>query len=454
MKAEPYKNYKPANAAWLGALPENWDQIRGRFVMAVNPPARRARALDETDEVSFVSMEAVGEYGGLDLARTKPLDEIGAGYTAFEDGDVVVAKITPCFENGKGAIAHGLKNGVGFGTTELHVLRVGKRLDKQFLFYLTISHTFRMLGESEMYGAGGQKRVPPEFAKDFRIPLPPLDEQQTIARFLAAKTTQIDALVAQKRQLIAKLKEKRSALIARTVTHGLPPEAAKAAGLEPNPEMKDSGVEWLGKVPKQWSTTRLKYAANRIIDCPHDTPIYDPTGSYLVVRTADIDSGTLDLSRAYRVDESEYLRRIRRAKVVPKDILYGREGERWGYAALAPKETTVCLGQRMMQFQASVRFDPGFLMWHLNAQSVYEQGALDVAGSTAPHVNVGTIRNYLLAEPPLAEQLAIAAFIDSQTAQLDGLVTQINEAISRLTEYRQALITSAVTGKIDVRGVA
>ena len=454
MKAEPYKNYKPANAMWLNALPDTWEQIRGRFVMAVNPPARRARALESTDEVSFVPMEAVGESGGLDLERTKPIDEIGAGYTAFEEGDVVVAKITPCFENGKGAIAHGLMNGVGFGTTELHVLRTGKRLDKQFLFYLTISHTFRMLGESEMYGAGGQKRVPPEFAKDFRVPLPSLDDQQTIARFLDAKTAQIDALVAQKRQLIAKLKEKRCALIARTVTRGLPPEAAKAAGLEPNPEMKDSGVEWLGKVPKHWSTTRLKYAANRIIDCPHDTPIYDPTGSYLVVRTADIDSGTLDLSRAYRVDESEYLRRIRRAKVVPKDILYGREGERWGYAALAPKETTVCLGQRMMQFQASVRFDPSFLMWHLNARSVYEQGALDVAGSTAPHVNVETIRNYLLAEPPLVEQVAIAAFIGSQTAQLDGLVTQINEAITRLTEYRQALITSAVTGKIDVRGLA
>lgn len=120
MKVMPYEKYKPANAGWLSALPEAWDQIRGRFVMAVNPPPRRARTLDDTDEVSFVPMEAVGEYGGLDLERTKPLDEIGAGYTAFEDGDVVIAKITPCFENGKGAIASGLKNGVGWLNAELH----------------------------------------------------------------------------------------------------------------------------------------------------------------------------------------------------------------------------------------------------------------------------------------------------------------------------------------------
>lgn len=107
---------------------------------------------------------------------------------------------------------------------------------------------------------------------------------------------------------------------------GLPPEAAKAvAGAESGDERFGGGV---ARSTCHRSTTRLKYAANRIIDCPHDTPIYDPTGN-TGGHIIDIDSGTLDLSRAYRVDESEYLRRIRRAKVVPKDILYGREGERW-----------------------------------------------------------------------------------------------------------------------------
>lgn len=215
---EPNPQMRDSGVDWLGKIPENWGQIRGRFVMAVNPPSHRARALGGTDEVSFVPMEAVGEYGGLDLERTKQLDEIGTGYTAFEDGDVVVAKITPCFENGKGAIASKLKNGVGFGTTELHVLRAGKRLDKQYLFYLTISHTFRMLGESEMYGAGGQKRVPPEFAKDFRILLPPVAEQQTIARFLDSQTMQIDSLVSKVESAITRLTEYRQALITSAVT--------------------------------------------------------------------------------------------------------------------------------------------------------------------------------------------------------------------------------------------
>lgn len=451
MKVEPYKTYRPTESFWLEAIPEGWGQIRGRFLMAVNPAASRARELADTDEVSFVPMEAVGEYGGLNLERVKPLDEIGAGYTAFENGDVVVAKITPCFENGKGALADGLKNGVGFGTTELHVLRAGSRLDKKFLFYLTISQAFRAMGESEMYGAGGQKRVPPEFAKDFRVPLPPLAEQQAIARFLDGKTVQIDGLVAQKRQLVDKLKEKRQALIDRTVTQGVPPEAAKAAGLDAPQRFKDSGVAWLSFIPAHWTTTELKYAASKIVDCPHDTPEYEPNGAYYVIRTADIGAGTLDLSRAYRVDESEYQRRIRRSEVLPSDILYGREGERWGFAATAPADTTVCLGQRMMQFRAGPRFVPRFLMWHLNARCVYEQGAVDTAGSTAPHVNVETIRNYQLVEPPFSEQHAIARFLDEQTSRLDSLISQVHKANSILAEYRRSLITDAVSGRIDVR---
>lgn len=454
MNPAPYKSYLPTDAGWLKEIPEGWRQIRGRFLMAVNPPARRARELNETEEVSFVPMEAVGEYGGLNLERAKPVDEIGAGYTAFEEGDVVIAKITPCFENGKGAIAQGLKNGVGFGTTELHVLRAGSRLDTRFLFYLTISQAFRALGESEMYGAGGQKRVPPDFAKDFRVPLPPLDEQRAIVRFLDAKTAQIDALIAKKRQLIDMLKERRQALISRTVTRGLPPAAAKEAGLPASPEMRQSGVQWFPHFPAHWASTQLKYAASKIVDCPHDTPEYDPTGGFFVVRTADIGAGTLDLSRAYRVNEAEYTRRTRRSKVATSDIVYGREGERWGFAATVSAGITVCLGQRMMQFRAGPRFEPRFLMWHLNANCVYEQGAIDTAGSTAPHVNVETIRNYRLVEPPVAEQRAIASYIDRQTSRLDALLDKGLEVIDRLNEYRKALVTSAVTGKIDVRSYA
>src|SRR5258708_6409706 len=187
-RLKAYAAYQESGIKWLGNLPRHWNIKRGRFCMAVNPPLDLSSRLEPTTEVSFVPMEYVGEYGGLDLSQTRQVSDIGSGYTPFQDGDVIVAKITPCFENGKGALAAGLCNGVAFGTTELHVLRSSSILDERYLFYLTISSGYRQSGEAEMYGAGGQKRVPPEFNKEFPTPLPPLIEQVTIVDFLDRKT--------------------------------------------------------------------------------------------------------------------------------------------------------------------------------------------------------------------------------------------------------------------------
>jgi type I restriction enzyme, S subunit len=215
---DPHPKLKPSGSDWLGDVPEHWDVKRARFVMGVNPRSERLGALRPEDEVSFVPMEAVGEYGGLNLEQTRAIADIGSGYTEFDEGDVVVAKITPCFENGKGALAAGLVNGTAFGTTELHVLRPASTLERRFLFYFTISKLFRSTGEGEMYGAGGQKRVPPEFCENVRLPLPLDDEQRAIADFLDRETARIDGMVAKVDTAIERLQEYRTAFITAAVT--------------------------------------------------------------------------------------------------------------------------------------------------------------------------------------------------------------------------------------------
>jgi type I restriction enzyme S subunit len=107
----------------------------------------------------------------------------------------------------------------------------------------------------------------------------------------------------------------------------------------------------------------------------------------------------------------------------------------------------------MMQFRAGTRWDSRFLMWELNSKAVYQQGVVDTVGATSPHVNVETIRNYWLAEPPPVEQRMIGDYLDRETNKIDRMVAKVEEAIERLQEYRTALITAAVTGKIDVRNV-
>ena len=133
VKLPAYPRTKPSGVEWLGDVPEHWEVKRGRFAMRVNPTAPRLRALKPEDEVSFVPMESVGVGGGINLEQSRILADVSGGYTEFQDGDVVVAKITPCFENGKAALARGLLNGAAYGTTELHVLRAGPTLDRSFL---------------------------------------------------------------------------------------------------------------------------------------------------------------------------------------------------------------------------------------------------------------------------------------------------------------------------------
>lgn len=230
---DPTAAMKDSEVPWLGNIPAHWVPKRLRFCMKTNPSKGEIK-LDDDKLVSFIPMEAVGEFGGLNLDAEKELGEIGGGYTYFADNDVVVAKITPCFENGKGAIARGLKNGVAFGTTELHVMRSDDTLLPDYLFHLTMSHPFRCIGESEMYGAGGQKRVPETFLKDFRIGLPPVNEQQEISDYINKVNQKLDLQILKATDVIGRLTEYRSALITnavagkidvRDVPIGQPPEA-------------------------------------------------------------------------------------------------------------------------------------------------------------------------------------------------------------------------------------
>lgn len=210
---------KDSGIAWLGEVPAHWEIKRLRFVAQLNPSKGEIAELDKETEVSFLPMEAIGDDGSLSLDRTRPIREIESGYTYFREGDVTIAKITPCFENGKGAVMRSLYGGIGFGTTELIVARpYPSGTINNYLHWLFISKWFRKHGEASMYGAGGQKRVPDDFVRNFFIGFPPIPEQEIIAVFLDQETTKLDNLTAEARRAIALLKERRSVLISAAVT--------------------------------------------------------------------------------------------------------------------------------------------------------------------------------------------------------------------------------------------
>lgn len=192
-----------------------WKLARLRFKARVNP--RATLDLDSESHVSFLPMDAIGDDGNLNLDGIRRVAEVSSGYTYFEEGDVSIAKITPCFENGKGAVMAGLVGGAGFGTTELIILRPEEDVDARFLYYVTQSSNFRKIGEAAMLGSGGQKRVPDLFVKDFEMHWPPHEDQVVIATYIDAETKRLDRLMQHVDEEILLLKELRSATITDAV---------------------------------------------------------------------------------------------------------------------------------------------------------------------------------------------------------------------------------------------
>jgi type I restriction enzyme S subunit len=214
--------------------------------------------------------------------------------------------------------------------------------------------------------------------------------------------------------------------------------------------MRDSGIEWLGEIPAHWQLKKIKYTVSHVVDCLHTTPHYEGELLYPAVRTADLQRGKLLLDQVRLVSEDVYRERIVRLRPAEGDIIYSREGERFGLAALVPKGVTLCLGQRMMMFRALPNMAPAYLMWALNSEAIFEQVVLYTGGSTSPHVNIGDIINFHITCPPRREQNEIAKYIETECLKIDILATEIQAGVERLEEYRSALIRNAIAGKIDV----
>lgn len=437
MKYATYNEYKPSNTGWIRDFPAHWELKRLKYV------ANRAEVKVEADEdnpLPYIGLEHVEPWTGRLIDLDDDLVPTGVS-NRFAAGDTLFGKLRPYLAKACNVDFDGLCS------SELLVLR-GKTYDRKFLLYQLLSHGFINLVDSSTYGSK-MPRASWDFIGICELPLPPIDEQQTIARFLDAKTAQIDALVAQKRQLIDKLKEKRQALIARTVTRGLPPAAAKAAGLEPNPDMKDSGVDWLGAVPARWKIKAIKWATpvqRGASPRPIDDPSYfDDDGEYAWVRISDVTTAGmyLDATEQLLSDLGSSLS----VKMQPGSLFLSIAGT-VGKPCIA--NIKCCIHDGFVYFPRW-KGDSRFLFYVFASGEPYK--GLGKMG-TQLNLNTDTVGSIVIGIPDAAEQRLIADYLDSTTAELDSMTTAVEAAIDRLVEYRQAVITSAVTGKIDVRELA
>jgi type I restriction enzyme S subunit len=390
------------------------------------------RARDE--QVSFIPMDAVGEDGSVRLDQTRPLGDVETGYTYFRNGDVAVAKITPCFENGKGAIMRDLVGGVGFGTTELIVARPLANNSSDFLHWLFNSTAFRKLGEGAMYGAGGQKRVPDDFVRDFPVALPPPAEQAAISAFLDRETGKIDELMGAQARLIELLKEKRQAAISHAVTKGLDPTAP----------MKDSCVEWLGQVPAHWE---VKPARHVLVERDERSP----TGEETLLSVSHLTGVTPRSEKSVNMFEAETTEGYKQC--CAGDLVINTLWAWMGAMGVARQSGIVSPAYNVYTPRAN--YEPSYVNAIVRMPAFARETERFSKGVWSSRLRLYPAELFQIALPipPLDEQLAIAKSLERYSIQYHALARVAEQAIVLLQERRSALISAAVTGKIDVRGL-
>lgn len=421
--------------------------IRLKYLTTINPSLPRNCVPLPDDVVSFLPMERISEDGLLDLSEVRPAREISQGYTAILDGDVVIAKITPCFENGKGALCLGLHGGVGYGTTELIVLRTKNKTDSRYLYWLTRSYEFRNWGEAEMTGSAGQKRVTHEFVSNFLTAELQPTHQRRIAAYLDDQTAKIDRLMEMRRRQMELLKEQRAALIQQAVTRGLNPDAP----------MKDSGIPWLGEIPAHWEVKR-----GRFLVLPGRSSVKPgPFGTQL--KTSDYIEEGIKVFNQETVISKDFLRGddyitpqkfsdLKEFEVQGGDLLLTTRGTIGRCGVVNNDEVKAIIHPCLMR----VRFNPqlmtnDYAVAYIEDTNLFLQQVNYMSNATTIEVIYSeNFRQIIFPVPPIKEQQEIAAWIcnpdDPVLQTIDGYVKQL----TLLAEYRAALIHECVTGQREV----
>lgn len=216
---DPNVIMKKTDVYYLPEVPAAWKVTKLKRICKVGASINeQLKKHSAQDEVVFLPMENISEDGEIDCSIKQPIAKVKTGFSSFAKDDVIVAKITPCFENGKGACLDKLESDIGYGTTELFNLRAGNGVLPKYLYFITMTPLFRSLGEGQMTGSAGQKRVPADFIRDFTIGLPSIEEQQNIVDYIQTEKEKIDRLIATKYEQLKALTEFKSTVISDTVT--------------------------------------------------------------------------------------------------------------------------------------------------------------------------------------------------------------------------------------------
>ncbi len=437
VKRATYPAYKPSGVEWLGDLPKHWKVRRLKYSASlVN------QKVDAGDsDLPYTGLEHIESGTGKRIALNGEASSEGQA-NLYERGDVLFGKLRPYLAKVHAADTDGICTG------ELLVLRP-REVHQKFLLDYLVNPDFIAIVDSSTYGAK-MPRANWEFIGNLPALIPPETEQRAIAAFLDRETERIDSLIAKKQRQIELLQEKRAALISHAVTRGLDPDV----------KMKNSGIEWLGQIPEHWQLKRLKYLSNDANGLGIQIGpfggmlkdvVYDDDGEFKVYGQENTLSG--DFLRGNRWIAKAQFVEMRNYHIFPGDIVFTRKGS-IGACSLVPSDVrkgiidSDTIRLRVVQERVSSMF-----ILYAFKYSDFLQGQVQETkrGAILSGLNTSTIANLLFPIPPLPEQVCIVSHVEQCIGQIDALMAKVEASIQMMREYRTALISAAVTGKIDVR---
>lgn len=478
-----------------GSVSNQWRSVPLSEICDINPRLGKT-ALPEDGLFAFVPMAAVGAANGrIDVSSNRPYAEVKKGFTPFQTGDVLFAKITPCMENGKIAVVPRLENHYGFGSTEFHVLRPKNVIDARYLYYFVSRQDFRKEAARHMTGAVGQKRVPTDFIKQSIIPLPPtIEDQQRIVSEIEKQLSRLDEAVASLKRIQANLKRYKAAVLKAAVEGKLTEQWRKEhPNVEPAEKllkrilaerrakweaeelakMKAKGSvgakyaspdSWkkkykepagpdtanLPELPAGWVWVALEIVADVVDPHPsHRTPAFMENGVPYVGMGDITENGKIDLLKARKISNVVLEEHRERYVLKSGDFIFGKIGTigkpvklstPFIYALSAnlilvqPKDETVC-PHYCFSFMASPLMD---LIIKKESKA-----------TTQSAFGIQKVRIVSFPLPPLSEQQAISEEINRRLSVTEEIETTIETNLKRAERLRQTILQQAFSGRIS-----
>ncbi|KAB4182617.1 restriction endonuclease subunit S [Bacteroides uniformis] len=448
--AKRYEKYKDSGIAWIGEIPEHWSVKRlndiGKYRKG---PFGSALKVD-----SFIdkSDDAIKVYEQQNAIKKSAI--IGASYISKEYFENNMKGFEVCANDiivscaGTIGELFVLPSNIEKGIINQALMRM--RMDCRYVnlsFFLYIFDILLRVESEQSSNGSAMKNIPPfDILKKIRIPLANISEQEQIAKYLDWKCGEIDRIVEVRERQIKLLGELRTSVISRAVTRGL----------TPNAPLKDSGIDWIGQIPEHWEICRLKNACSlkgRIGWKGLRSEEFEQISYAYLVTGQDFHSAIIDWTKCYQIskeryDEDPYI------QLSNGDLLITKDGTIGKIAKVSNMDKPSCLNSGIFVMkQTKALFEQSYLYWLLESSLLKEFNNYTSTGTTILHLYQNVFENMPFIIPSLSEQQQIAEYLDKKTEEIDSTIDKFKVQIDKLKEYRQALITEVVTGKIDVRGI-